>query len=250
MRFPRLLHGFHPRDSEADDLYRLRAALDRAKIQYSAAAPELALSSLPATPPPVRRMLVEPEAFRFPLPGPVRVAMLEGRFRPERNVREFREQDIAWLHFYAPEALVVPAGLALDLADRRRRGLLLLPELKVAVVVLTSLAPPPLSLCDRELLWRAFGVPVFEQLRGWDGAIIARECEVHDGLHIDETSAILQMHEGELLVTQLRVPGEPILRARTGLTGEILPGFCECGAETPRLRNLAALPSQAAIAAA
>jgi hypothetical protein len=53
---------------------------------------------------------------------------------------------------------------------------------------------------------------VFEQLRGSDGAVIARECEVHDGLHI-------------------------IGESRPDLRGEIVTEHCACGAETPRLRS-------------
>jgi len=108
-------------------------------------------------------------------------------------------------------------------------------------VVLTSLGDSPLEDHHRELLWRAFRVPVFEQLRGWDGAILARECEVHDGLHIEDAAVILHLHAEELLATQLTAFTEPIVRARTGLTGDIATAQCECGAETPRLRNLASL---------
>jgi len=125
-----------------------------------------------------------------------------------------------------------------------------LPSLTIAIVVLTSLADSPLAGHHRDLLWRAFGVPVFEQLRGWDGAVIAKECEVHDGLHIDELAAILQWQEDELLVTQLTAFENPILRVRTGLTGEIATGHCECGNETPRLMKLAPLRAKAAAATA
>jgi hypothetical protein len=63
---------------------------------------------------------------------------------------------------------------------------------------------------------------------------------VHDGLHIDESAPEVELHKGELLVTH----------ARTGLTGEIVRSLCECGAETPRLRNLNALSPTATSAAA
>lgn len=223
--------------------------LDRAKIAYLG-SPELALTSLPPAVPPLRRLRIQAQQFCFPLSGPVRIALLEAGFHADRNIREFNPDDVVWIRSYAPEALVAPLDIALSLADRKTRGLFDFPSLRTALVVLTSLADSPLADHHRDLLWRAFGVPVFEQLRGWDGAIVARECEVHDGLHVDESAAILQLHGDELLATQFAAPGDPIIRARTGLTGEIVTGPCECGAETPRLRGLAAVRVKAAIAAA
>ncbi len=52
------------------------------------------------------------------------------------------------------------------------------------VVVLT--APGNLlSEYDRDLFWRAFEVPVFEQVVDVDGWLLASECDAHDGLHIE-----------------------------------------------------------------
>lgn len=160
-------------------------------------------------------MRTQPQQFTFPLSGPVRVALLEEGFRTDANVRTCAPDDMVWLRSYAPEALVAPLDLALSLADRKRRGILELPSVRTAIVVLTSCEDSPLSDDHRDLLWRAWGVPVFEQLRGLDGTIIARECEVHDGLHI---------------VT----PQDQLLRDGVD---EIVNGVCECGAETPRLRR-------------
>jgi hypothetical protein len=217
----------------------LRKVLDQAGVDYSYDLPEVALRALPAAPPPKHQPRPELQTFHFPLPSSARIALLEGGFLPERDLREFVLADMAGLLCYEPEVLVLSLGLALSLADQKQRGLLKLPSLSTALVVLTSLGDPPLEDRHRELLWRAFRVPVFEQLRGWDGIIVARECEVHDGLHIEEAAVILHVHEDELLATQLTAFVEPIVRARTRLTGEIATAHCECGAETPRLCNLA-----------
>jgi hypothetical protein len=120
--------------------------------------------------------------------------------------------DLVWLRVWGPEALVLPLGLALTLASRKQHGLFDLPSLNRAIVVLTSLDETPLASRHRDLLWSAFGVPVFEQLCGSDGTVIARECEVHDGLHFEA---------GKL----------------QGVRGEIVTDHCACGAETPRLRS-------------
>jgi hypothetical protein len=170
-------------------------------------------SGAAATLQPAGRMRTQPQQFTFPLSGPVRIALLEEGFCSDANVRTFAPDDMAWLRSYAPEALVAPLDLALSLADRQRRGILDLPSVRTAIVVLTSCEDSPLTGDHRDLLWRAWGVPVFEQLRGPDGTVIARECEVHDGLHIVGSNVV---HNAEL---------------------EIVSGVCECGAETPRLRR-------------
>jgi hypothetical protein len=41
-----------------------------------------------------------------------------------------------------------------------------------------------LTTSDRELFWKMFGVPVFEQLLSPANELIAMECDVHDGLHL------------------------------------------------------------------
>ena len=80
--------------------------------------------------------------------------------------------------------------------------------------------------------------------------MIARECEVHDGLHIDEAAAVLEIDGDELIATQLTAFEDPILRVRTGLNAAIVNEHCECGAETPRLRHLSPIHSHARVAVA
>ncbi len=138
----------------------------------------------------------------------------------------------------APEAIAAPLQRALDLADARIQGLVDLPSVSFAVLVLTDVSGAPLNQRQRDLLWKAFRVPVFEQLRGWDGAVIARECETHNGLHlIDGTDA--RIEQGELWIDN----------RRTGLTGSITRELCECGAEAAVLRDLEVLPGLRAAAA-
>ena len=63
---------------------------------------------------------------------------------------------------------------------------------------------------DRESLWWAFRVPVFEQVIGKSGKLLAAECEAHDGLHV--ASPDLPLH-GESVDDSL----------------------CPCGRKTPRI---------------
>jgi hypothetical protein len=128
----------------------------------------------------------------------------------------------------APEAIAAPLQRALDLADARMKGLMDLPSLSFAVVVLTDLSGAPLDRRQRDLLWRAFQVPVFEQLRDWDGEVIARECEAHSGLHLIEGTDA-RIEHGELWIDN----------RRTGRAGSITHEHCECGVEAAVLRELA-----------
>jgi hypothetical protein len=159
-----------------------------------------------------------PVAFQFPLPVTSRIAILGDGFAAGRSTRQFGLSDFAALQLWAPEALAAPLGTALSLADRKLRGLPSLTSLRTALVVLTDIAGDTLAEDSRHMLWQAFGVPIFEQLRGEHGRVIARECEVHDGLHMDPAAAVTEEFSGDL-------------------SGGLVNEQCECGAETPRLRN-------------
>jgi hypothetical protein len=181
------------------------------------------------------------ETLHFPLPVPARLAVMGVEFHMAANMKAFAIGDIAGLLDYAPDALALPSQEALSMADRKLRGSIELPSLRLAILVLSSVDVndgQQFSSSDRDLLWTAFGLPVFEQLRGWNGRVVARECEVHDGLHFDANSVIADVHGQELFVT-----GRPV-----GFRAEIVTGHCECGVETPRLRWLAKPKSRAAAA--
>jgi hypothetical protein len=63
---------------------------------------------------------------------------------------------------------------------------------------------------QRQRLWQAFRVPVFEQIVGENGALLAAECEAHAGLHIESSKLDL-----------------------AGLSVEKAP--CGCGRSAPRI---------------
>ncbi len=123
------------------------------------------------------------------------------------------------------------------------------PAVLDSVVVRTGLTDPPLNDSDRDLLWRKFEVPVFEHLLGFDGNTLARECEIHEGLHVVPQNAILERVEGELVVTSLTGLDYPALRVRTGLTADWESAHCECGQTEPRLLNLLLKRSPASLTA-
>jgi len=84
-------------------------------------------------------------------------------------------------------------------------------EISHAIVVLGRVQDARVSEADRERWWRRFGVPVFEQIIGERGELLAAECEAHDGLHlVDE--------------------------AGRSLGGELDESPCGCGRKSPRLK--------------
>lgn len=78
------------------------------------------------------------------------------------------------------------------------------------IVVLSS-ESALLSEDEREQLWRLYEVPVFEQVVGAGGQLLAAECEAHDGLH---------------LYASLAIPGF-----------EVLESLCGCGKFGNKLLN-------------
>ena len=212
--------------SARDRLGSLRKALDEAGIDYSPADPLAALSQLPLSDAPANVQPVASQPFESPLSGPLRIAIFTPIFRPLPDVA-------------APDLLVLPLNSALELTLGSAGAV-------SAIVVVTSVTDAPLADHHRDLLWGSLGLPVFEQLTAWDGTVIARECEIHDGLHV-AAEAIAEVEAGELILTQLKAEGA-VLRARTGFTAEITTALCECGRETPRLKSLSVLASKSILA--
>jgi len=185
------------------------------------------------------------ETFRFPLPCHGRLALIDlhlrGAMHPRGNAPvNFTSADIKAIEAFAPESIALPLALALSYSAQRLAGANFLPSLRRAIVVLSSPQTPcgPMTDGHRDLLWGAFGLPVFEQLLAPDGGVIARECEAHDGLHAEQISIHAETCEAW------------IAGQATGCSAEIVMGHCDCGLETPRLRTLIRLRQRASAAAA
>jgi hypothetical protein len=133
--------------------------------------------------------------------------------------------DFAKLGAMNPEAIAADLKTALDLARKKLSGSADLPALSFAFVVLSDSSG---SLGDgRDLLWRAFQVPVFEYFLDDNGRVAAQECEIHDGLHL-VPGCSARVERGELW-----------LRDRSsGLLASICSEQCECGLDTPRIRDI------------
>ena len=137
---------------------------------------------------------------QHPLEPVQRTAVLAAGFAAERNVRVFPEGWSRGAERFRPAVI---AGTLDRLLDAAAQG----AKVSHALVVYTSDPGCRLTRQDRDRLWDAFGVPLFEQVLGASGEVVAAECEAHAGLH---------------------VVGEPG-------NLELDHGLCACGSEGPRL---------------
>ncbi|MGC9972076.1 MAG: hypothetical protein ABSE56_15965 [Bryobacteraceae bacterium] len=138
-----------------------------------------------------------------------------------------------------PHALAGSFGALESLARGIRSGKLSMAPTLRRVTVHSRVDRGLLREADRDSLWRVFELPVFEQLRGWDGELLAWECEAHTGLHLEAEHAVVEAPGngggGELLLTSLAGLRYPMLRMLTGLIGRYTEGLCECGETSGRV---------------
>jgi hypothetical protein len=115
--------------------------------------------------------------FVHPLISVPKTVILAAGFRAARNIRVFADGWCDEAARFGPCAAAAPLE---ELQRLARKGI----ELRHAVVVLTYSPNSRLSDEDRDFLWEAFGVPIFEQFLGPNNELLAMECGAHDGLHV------------------------------------------------------------------
>ncbi len=115
--------------------------------------------------------------FVHPMNPAPRTAILAPGFQATRTARVFPQGWDERAERFQPQSIAAPIEELRRLALRNLR-------LEHAVIALTREGEEGLSNADRELFWRAFGVPVFEQLLDADNGLLATECDAHSGLHV------------------------------------------------------------------
>lgn len=165
-----------------------------------------------------------------------RVAAIAPWFHIGSSSRLFLTPDAAEIQKFSPEVIAAPIDVleTLGASDEWPQESSLF-----ALAALCGVGTPILTMAARERLWRAFGVPVYLQLRGFQGELLARECEAHDGLHFNPWDVIVECRpSGELLLTSLANPRHTVLRLAVRLHAWIDMRPCGCGLTTPRLMHL------------
>lgn len=181
-----------------------------------------------------------------PLRQTGRTAVLSGDFAEAEQTRVFPIPTWEEIEEYEPESLAGPVPGLMALAEAALAGRFRLPSLRNAVIPFTGLKHGCLRQQERDLLWRAFELPVFEQFRGFSQELLAWECEAHEGLHIEEDNAIFETatRDRELLLTCLGCEEYALLRLGTHLTARLDAAPCGCGHPAPRLVGLRTLPAR------
>jgi hypothetical protein len=121
----------------------------------------------------------------WPLPHTPRLALAAPRLRLPSGARRFAESDLGSLTAWKPEALAGPWGWIASLLEQEERGTLDLAScLTHPLLVVGRPEDGVRGDEDRALVWKRWGLPVFEQWRAEDGTLLAWECEAHTGLHV------------------------------------------------------------------
>lgn len=93
---------------------------------------------------------------------------------------------------------------------------------------------------NRALIEATFESPVYNRYGSREFAVIASECETHQGLHVNAENLLVESlgvpgEPGELAVTDLKNYAMPMIRYRTMDVGVLRDGSCGCGRTLPRL---------------
>lgn len=176
------------------------------------------------------------QTFRSPLDHTPKIAILMPGFEQTSGVKVIAHNwSKSWKRFGA-SALAAPLTVLRELAEAVESGDQQTGGLKHFVIPFTGGQEGELREDDRERFWRVFQVPLFEQRLGFDGRVIAYECEAHSGLHImPERAAFEEAADSELLLTSLTDLRHPTLRIGTRTSGSIQHECCDCGNAAPRL---------------
>jgi phenylacetate-CoA ligase len=90
---------------------------------------------------------------------------------------------------------------------------------------------------NRRLIEEVFGCPVFNRYGSREFAMIASECEAHQGMHINAENLLVETisegcsctgEDGELVITDLRNFAMPMIRYRIRDVGRIKQTSCSC----------------------
>lgn len=133
---------------------------------------------------------------------------------------------------FRPEAIAGPFNALKRLACDVRSGRASVAPTVRRVIVHSRVDRELLRETEREFLWQALELPVFEQVRGFDGELLAWECEAHAGLHVNAECALVEAAAGggeQPIITSLAGVRYPILRLRTGLVAQRTQSLCACG---------------------
>lgn len=155
-----------------------------------------------------------------------------GRLKDVAMFPEGRWREIA---SFAPQVLAGELPFLLRLTDEIFKQTLEISSLEVAVFVLTRLGRNPVATAERDTLWRAFRVPVYELYVDETNTVLASECEAHEGWHIRHPRLKFDLQTRQILFQKHGLAANPL---QTELSAEGLDGICPCGDDAPLVRQV------------
>jgi phenylacetate-CoA ligase len=90
---------------------------------------------------------------------------------------------------------------------------------------------------NRRLIEETFGCPVFNRYGCREFAVIASECSAHQGMHVNAENLLVESlvdgrsrtdEDGEIVITDLRNFGMPLIRYRIRDVGRVKAAACSC----------------------
>jgi phenylacetate-CoA ligase len=100
----------------------------------------------------------------------------------------------------------------------------------------------PLHRWQRVVIERVFGTRVTDRYGCEEVSLIASECEVHEGMHINADCVITEVEAGgrtgNLLITDLTNPAMPLIRYRNGDVVTLSDHRCSCGRGLPMMESI------------
>jgi hypothetical protein len=160
-----------------------------------------------------------------------RLAVVEPWFRVAAPARVWTRVDPAALAHFDPDVVAAPVETLRRLSETGWSG----PGR--AIVTLTGICREWLDEEGRGQLWNRFGVPVYEQFRGFQGELLAADCEAHEGMHVVADHGHMEVVNGELVLTSLVDVRYPVLRLAAGIRARLEPSHCGCGRTAARLEG-------------
>jgi len=97
---------------------------------------------------------------------------------------------------------------------------------------------------NRGLIEQTFGCPVYNRYGSREFAVIASECSMHAGMHINAENLLIEVladgrpcaeGDGEILITDLKNFAMPLIRYRIRDIGRLKDKACECSRGLPLL---------------
>jgi len=183
----------------------------------------------PPPPPPIPRI-----PLAYPLDPPPRIALFGPHLSSPGPLRHFQTLDWPEIQRFQPDTIAAPWSVFEQILAQRHQ----VPKLRRPFLVLSDLSTGLIDASARDALWDAFGLPLFEQWRGWDSELLAAECEAHEGLHVQLDQCNFHSQQGLLLVSSFAGLVAQTNHFPTGYTGHIDTSRCPCGSPLPRLIDL------------